>query len=115
MKNTNLAQLIEPAEYVYFRHWQSGVIIRCRLTRDRADFQIENFLGSQVLDYINNFWEPISSNAVLYVGSPPNQALLRQQRKHYLQNYLNRPQFQRIEGLLKALSEVNHAKNFHGC
>jgi hypothetical protein len=103
-KVTNPVHLAEPAEYVYLRHWQSGVIIRCRLTRDRADFQIENFLGSQVLDYINSFWEPISSSAVLYVGNPPNLKLRHQQRAYYLQNYLNRLQFQRIEELLKALT-----------
>jgi hypothetical protein len=103
-KRTNPVQLAEPAEYLYLRHWQSGVIIRCRLTRDRADFQLENFLASQVLDYINNFWEPIPNSAVLYVGDPPNPKLRHQQRAYYLQNYLNRLQFQRIEELLKVLT-----------
>lgn len=105
-------QLADPPVYIYLRHWQSGVIIRCPLTRDRADFQIDNFLGSQALEYINNFWEPIQDTDVLYIGIPPNPRLQRQQRFYYLQNYLNRPQFQTIQALLNALSvEVKYAAN----
>lgn len=105
--------LAEPKAFVYLRRWQTGQIIRCPLISNRTDFLMFGFQASKNLDCINDFWEPIPADTVFYVGLPPNRTLSRQLIEHYLQNYLNRIQYQTIGEVLNVMQKrTNHEEDY---